>query len=103
MNIVDRLNHHLFKDTVWNYFQCSFSKNTFTDTFNISGYYNRKIILSTESTCYSGYVMVKSESLNTQFDLTNVSTECDEIWQFSGRFGYISQLLRSFSGCVELC
>ena len=24
MNIVDRLNHHLFKDTVLNYFQCSF-------------------------------------------------------------------------------
>ena len=41
MNIVDRLNHHLFKDTVLNYFQCGFSKNTFTDTFNISGYYNR--------------------------------------------------------------
>ena len=26
MNIVDRLNHHLFKDTVLNYFHCSFPK-----------------------------------------------------------------------------
>ena len=50
MNIVDRLNHHLFKDTVLNYFQCSFSKNTFPDTFNISGYYNRLIILSMQNT-----------------------------------------------------
>ena len=54
MNIVDRLNHHLFKDTVLNYFQCSFSKNTFTNTFtntfNISGYYNRLIILSIQNT-----------------------------------------------------
>ena len=46
MNIVDRLNHHLFKDTVLNYFQCIFIQNSSIDTFNISGYNNRQIIVS---------------------------------------------------------
>ena len=35
MNIVDRLNHHLFKDTVLNYFQYSFLKTVSLNFENI--------------------------------------------------------------------